>query len=431
MERLDVYLCNRLAGGLERREDGSIEFRYLADYLESPDAAVLSNTLPLSAEPYGEREVSAFFSNLLPDESVRRRIAEILKLTPEDTFGLLRVLGGDCAGAIAFYPSGKRPTDPSEPRYRELSDAEAAAILRNLAARPLGLDDDFLGISGAGAQDKLIACVRNGKILLPLDGTPSTHLIKPDIGRFPQSVFNEWFCMKLSASCGFETAPCDILDFGGEPYYVTTRYDRKEENGLTVRLHQEDFCQLLKCRPEIKYQDQGGPSLVDCARLVREMRLPISDLLSFIDRAVFNFIIGNGDAHGKNFSVLYRGDVPRLAPVYDALSTAVYPPIAKRMAMKFDGKFEFRWVTPGKIVRTFAHAGINEKVVRDSIARQIASVKAHLPELVEKANNSHPSPVYHEILRGIHLRLRQLSPSEEKVPVPAIRRAPGRDGPLR
>lgn len=409
MEQLDVYLCNRLAGMLCRTEDGKMSFRYLADYLASPEAIPLSSTLPLSDVPFAERDIAAFFSNLLPDESVRIRIAEILKLTPEDTFGLLRLIGGDCAGAVAFYEPGRSPTLPVQPSYRQLSEDESADLLTNLANRPLGIAGDFRGISGAGAQDKLIACVSNGRISLPLNGTPSTHIIKPGIDRFPNSVFNEWFCMKLSAACGFDTADCDILRVKGNSYYVTTRYDRETTDGITTRLHQEDFCQLLKCRPEIKYQDQGGPSVVECTQILQQLRLPTSDILGFIDRVIFNFLIGNGDAHGKNFSVLYRNRRPRLAPVYDALCTTVYPAIAKKMAMKFDGKFEFRWITAGKVIRTFARADIGENVVRDSIARQIAALEKHLPRLVDRATGEHPSPIHDEIASGIRRRIRQLN----------------------
>jgi len=405
---LDVYLCNRFTGTLTRAADGTLAFRYDADYLQSSHAAVLSSTLPLSPTPYGERDIAAFFSNLLPDEGVRQRIAEILHLTPEDTFGLLRILGGDCAGAISFYERGKRPNNERAPNYRELSDAEASSLLHDLANRPLGIDEEFRGISGAGAQDKLIACVKGGHVLLPLHGTPSTHIIKPGIERFPESVFNEWFCMQLARKCGFATAEAEILTFDGCPYYVTTRYDREIENGCTQRLHQEDFCQLLKCRPEIKYQDQGGPSVADCVGLLRSLRLPAVNLLSFIDRVIFNFLIGNGDAHGKNFSILYRNGIPSLAPLYDLLCTTVYPPIAKKMAMKFDGEFEFRWITAGKIIRTFARAGVGEKVVRDSLARQMASIRAQLPALVDQANDRHPSAIYHEIIQGIYQRIRQV-----------------------
>ena len=327
MERLDVYLCNRLAGTLQRDPNGTLTFRYLPGYIASDEAIPLSGTLPLGLESFGERDIAAFFSNLLPDESVRRRIAAILRLSPEDTFGLLREIGGDCAGAIAFYEPPRKPSEPAAPTFRRLSNTEAAALLRNLSNRPLGIDDGFRGISGAGAQDKLIACFKDGKVLLPLHGTPSTHIFKPNIDRFPESVFNEWFCMKLSKVSGFDTADCDILTFGGEPIYVTRRYDREERDGIVHRIHQEDFCQLLKCRPEIKYQDQGGPSIVECTKLLLSMRLPLSDVISFVNRCVFNFIVGNGDAHGKNFSILYRNGTPRLAPVYDVICTTVegYP----------------------------------------------------------------------------------------------------------
>ena len=407
MEQLDVYLCDRAVGTLMRSNDGSLSFTYLPEYLEG-NAIPLSSTLPLDAASYGERDIAAFFSNLLPDESVRQRIADILRLTPEDTFGLLRMIGADCAGAIAFHEPGKFPSASTQPTYRELTESEAASLLSDLSNRPLGIGDDFRGISGAGAQDKLIACVHDRKILLPLNGTPSTHIIKPGIDRFPESVFNEWFCMKLSNLCGFETAECDIQEIGGVPYYVTTRYDRETKDGLTRRLHQEDFCQLLKCRPEIKYQDQGGPSVVDCVRALRDLRIPVADVIGFIDRVIFNFLIGNGDAHGKNFSVIYRTRAPRLAPVYDTLCTTIYPAIAKKMAMKFDGKFEFRWVTTGKIVRTFARADIGEKVIFDSIERQIAALRKNIPVMSDLANSNHPSPVYHDIIKGIFSRINQL-----------------------
>lgn len=409
MEQLDVYLCGKLAGMLLRDSNGTLTFRYLPDYIASDSATPISGTLPLGLEPFGERDIAAFFSNLLPDEGVRRRISDFLHLSPDDTFGLLREIGGDCAGAVAFHEPPRKPTEPASPEFRELSESEAASLLQNLANRPLGIDYEFRGISGAGAQDKLIACLKDGKVLLPLHGTPSTHIFKPGIDRFPESVFNEWFCMRLSKACGFDTADCDILTFGGEPVYVTRRYDREEQDGIVRRLHQEDFCQLLKCRPEIKYQDQGGPSIVECTKLLLSTRLPLSDVISFVNRCVFNFIVGNGDAHGKNFSILYRDGTPRLAPVYDVICTTVYPPIAKKMAMKYDGKFEFRWITPGKIARTFVRAGIRENVVRDAVSRQCALVKDNLPALVDEANATNPSPIYHDIVHGIYRRLRQLN----------------------
>lgn len=404
MEALNVYLSGRFAGVLSRDDAGRLSFRYDSEYLASGYEAI-SVTLPLSAEPYQERDIMAFFSNLLPDEGVRRTIAEILRLPFEDTFGILKEIGGDCAGAIAFWEAGKERADVIR-EYKALTEEESLKILTELDRRPLGIDDEFRGISGAGAQDKLIACL-DGKVLkLPLKGTPSTHIIKPDIERFENSVFNEYFVMRLAKACGLNVAKCDILTLKDRHFYVTERFDREVVNGRVTRLHQEDFCQLLKCRPEIKYQDQGGPSLVECVKLIREtLRLPAVDVLEFVDRVIFNFLVGNGDAHGKNFSVLYRNGQPRLSPAYDIISTTVYPVISKKMAMKFDGEYNFRWITKGKIVRTFERGGIGEKIVLASIAKMCARMTEVLPAFIDEVTAAHPCEIYHDIIRGIRARL--------------------------
>lgn len=404
MEALNVYLSGRFAGVLSRDDAGRLSFRYDSEYLASGYEAI-SVTLPLSVEPYQERDIMAFFSNLLPDEGVRRTIAEILRLPFEDTFGILKEIGGDCAGAIAFWEAGKERADEIR-EYKSLTEEESLKILTELDRRPLGIDDEFRGISGAGAQDKLIACL-DGKVLkLPLKGTPSTHIIKPDIERFENSVFNEYFVMRLAKACGINVAKCDILTLKDRHFYVTERFDREVVNGRVTRLHQEDFCQLLKCRPEIKYQDQGGPSLVECVKLIREtLRLPAVDVLEFVDRVIFNFLVGNGDAHGKNFSVLYRNGQPRLSPAYDIISTTVYPAISKKMAMKFDGEYNFRWITKGKIVRTFERGGIGEKIVLASIAKMCARMTEVLPAFIDEVTAAHPCEIYHDIIRGIRARL--------------------------
>lgn len=404
MEALNVYLSGRFAGVLSRDDAGRLSFRYDSEYLALGYEAI-SVTLPLSAEPYQERDIMAFFSNLLPDEGVRRTIAEILRLPFEDTFGILKEIGGDCAGAIAFWEAGKERAEEIR-EYKSLTEEESFKILTELDRRPLGIDDEFRGISGAGAQDKLIACL-DGKVLkLPLKGTPSTHIIKPDIERFENSVFNEYFVMRLAKACGLNVAKCDILTLKDRHFYVTERFDREVVNGRVTRLHQEDFCQLLKCRPEIKYQDQGGPSLVECVKLIREtLRLPAVDVLEFVDRVIFNFLVGNGDAHGKNFSVLYRNGQPRLSPAYDIISTTVYPAISKKMAMKFDGEYNFRWITKGKVVRTFERGGIGEKIVLASIAKMCARMTEVLPAFIDEVIAAHPCEIYHDIIRGIRTRL--------------------------
>ena len=406
MSVLDVYLKGNWAGRLEEALDGLV-FAYNEEYVRSAAAEPLSFVLPLRAEPYAGTEVEAFFSNLLPDDYVRTRIGEILQIPRENTFALLEAIGGDCAGAIALYPRGMTPTSEIQD-YRRLEDAEAVRILANLEKRPLNIGEEGFRISGSGAQDKLVACVRGGHVWLPLRGTPSTHIIKPDIRNYPGSVLNEWFCMRLASACGHDVAGCDVLPLCGERYYVTTRYDRVDVSGVTKRLHQEDFCQLLKVDPRHKYESHGGPGFASCFRLLRDLELSAADSVAFLERVVFNFLVGNGDAHGKNFSVIYNGRTCSLAPMYDVMSTAIYPEVGKRMAMKVDGEYAFTWMTTGKFLRMAKSLGLNEKVMRTILSRQRSRILRQTPRLTERLGRIHPSAVYGRIADGIAQRCAQL-----------------------
>jgi len=115
-----------------------------------------------------------------------------------------------------------------------------------------------------------------------------------------------------------------------------------DAKGRLLRQHQEDFCQALGVIPELKYQNEGGPDLAQCFDLVRRVTRPSApQVLRLLDYVVFNALIGNHDAHAKNFSLLYVGKAPILAPLYDTLSTAVYPGLTPKMAMKLGSKYNF------------------------------------------------------------------------------------------
>ena len=168
MESLDVYLNDRKVGRLDD-ENGSLSFAYDEGYLADGVREPLSHALPLRREPYSHVAVEPVLSNLLPDDIIRTRLGEILQIPRENTFAFLKAIGGDCAGAVAFFPSGRTPAADTAGEFRELSDDEAGAVLDNLEKRPLDIGEEGLRISGAGAQDKLIACIRDGRVLLPLN----------------------------------------------------------------------------------------------------------------------------------------------------------------------------------------------------------------------------------------------------------------------
>ncbi|MBQ3807588.1 MAG: type II toxin-antitoxin system HipA family toxin [Kiritimatiellae bacterium] len=412
MESLEVYLNERKVGRLDD-DNGSLSFAYDTVYLSSGIHEPLSHALPLRVEPYAHREVEPVLSNLLPDDVIRTRLGEILQIPRENTFALLKALGGDCAGAVSFFPPEISPTAASDGEFRELSDDEAGAILDNLEKRPLDVGEAGFRISGAGAQDKLIACVRSGQVLLPLNGTPSTHIIKTEIRNYPGSVENEWYSMSLASACGLSVAASEIAEIGGRRRFVSTRYDRALLDGRVVRLHQEDFCQMLGIDPRRKYEALGGPGIVTSFRLLRELPVSAADALEFIDRVIFNFLVGNGDAHGKNFSVLYRDGVASLAPMYDVMCTTVYPDVGRRMAMKIDDEYAFKWITSGKFTRMAVKIGVSEKIMLREVSKMSRRVRREADSVASRCNRVWPSCVYASIAAGIAHRLDQIQDRRE------------------
>jgi serine/threonine-protein kinase HipA len=200
-----------------------------------------------------------------------------------------------------------------------------------------------LRLSLAGAQDKLPVVFDGARIGLPLNGTPSSHILKPAIHAVEDSVINEGFCMALAEAIQLRPAKSKVHFVLDRSFLLVERYDRIiNTSGHRQRLHQEDFCQALGVVPEMKYQNEGGPDLAQCFDLVRIATRPNApQVLRMLDYVIFNTLIGNHDAHAKNFSLLYSGKASVLAPLYDTLSTAVYPTLTTKMAMKIGSKYKF------------------------------------------------------------------------------------------
>ncbi|MBE6372135.1 MAG: type II toxin-antitoxin system HipA family toxin [Lentisphaerae bacterium] len=410
MEKLDVFLLGKRVGVLES-DRGKLTFHYLPEYLRKTNAAAISYSLPLQSEPFDPAVTGVFFDNLLPPDVVRKRLGKILHLSRHNIFGFLKAIGGDCAGAIALYPpSGTETAGTSAPTFRKLSDEEAAQILMDLPKRPLNLGkEEGFRISGTGAQDKLIACVKKGKILLPLFGAPSTHIIKPPVAAYHDSVFNEFFCMRLAQTMGLPAPECEILTLKDVPYYCVTRFDRQTADGQISRLHQEDFCQLFSVDPEKKYENEGGPTIPQCFRLIRKMRLGTAGQVDFLRRIIFNVLIGNGDAHAKNFSVLYRGKNIRLAPVYDLLCTEIYDSLAHETAMSIGGETSFAGITRESFSQMARECKIRSDLVMTLIDEMLEKITPASKSLAGELNRQHPSTVYAEICRIIKRQAARLA----------------------
>ena len=333
--QLNVFLGTEKVGVLEQDDHGALWFGYDPAWLASRRAVQLSASLPLREDRFRSKECRPFFAGLLPEEMSRKLVASRFGVSERNDFALLEQIGAECAGAVSLLPPGEIPR-AGDASYREIEAGDLEEKLRGLPKAPLLAGEDGIRLSLAGAQGKAVVTMRDGSYLLPLDGSPSTHILKPDSERFPGLVENEFFCMRLAANLGLDVAPVTIRSAGSIRFLQVTRYDRRADGkDRWERIHQEDFCQALGIAPELKYQNEGGPGLMDCFHLVREnSTTPVFDVLKLFDAVVFNFLIGNNDAHGKNFSFLYDGGETRLAPLYDLVSTELYPDLSVRMAMK-------------------------------------------------------------------------------------------------
>ncbi len=335
MSELIVYLVGRCAGSLIRKDNGNLQFRYRADY----DGPAISQSLPIRQEAYPNRICRAVFGGLLLEGEARDAMARNLGVSVGNDYALLEALGGDCAGALTVL----EPDEPlpAEPATRLLDERQLDAILRELPQRPLAADPaEGTRLSLAGAQPKLPAILDEKRVALPLNAAAATtHILKPEPERFPGLVDNEAFCMELAYAVGLPVARVEKrTSSSGLPYLSVERYDRELTSEPIGRLHQEDFCQALGQASERKYQAEGGPTVADSVRLLRECSVrPAQDLITFWRALVYNWLIGNCDAHAKNFSLLYDASVPALAPLYDLVSTTVYDGLTKRLAMSIDG----------------------------------------------------------------------------------------------
>ena len=333
---LDVYLSEERVGVLEQDDSGAMRFCYQEAWLEAPHAVPLSQSLPLKAEPFNRKESRPFFAGLLPEEDSRKLIAKRFGISERNDFSLLERIGAECAGAVSLLRSDEEQGASAE-SYQEISLGELGQKFAQLPTRPLWAGEDGVRLSLAGAQGKLAVMIEEGRYFLPQNGAPSTHILKPQSLYFENLTENEFFCMRLAKEIGLVVAPVEMGVAGETNFLQVERYDRAmESNKRRRRLHQEDFCQALGIPPELKYQQEGGPNLKKCFALLREVSsAPGPDILALFDAVVFNFLIGNSDAHGKNFSLLRSesGQV-RLAPLYDLVCMQVYSGLLDELAMK-------------------------------------------------------------------------------------------------
>lgn len=412
---LNVFLNSRLVGQLVREPSGGVSFAYARNWLDWEHRMPVSLSLPLQENRYSGAPVMAVFDNLLPDSDlIRRRVAERVGAEGVDAFSLLSQIGRDCVGALQFLPDGQEPQPMSELTGEPVDEAQIGAILSDLDLAPLGIrrENDFR-ISVAGAQEKTALLRKDGQWIEPTGTTPTTHIIKPQIGRLPNgmdlsdSVENEYLCLKLMEAFGLRVANVEMAQFGDKKALVVERFDRRwTSDGRLIRLPQEDCCQALSIVPTQKYQNEGGPGISDIMELLLGSDDPNKDRYDFFKSNVLFWLLGATGGHGKNFSIsLLPGGRFRMTPLYDVLTVQTTVDARQierkyfKLAMNFGNSNHYKVanIVGRHIVETGVQSGLSRTVVQGLFEE----LRETSPAIIETTFNQLPEDFPEALLASI------------------------------
>ncbi len=391
---LDVYLGEILLGEIEDRGLGFVVFDFAEEAIDHFGAGsrVLSVGIPTSYEQVDAWTASYFFGGLLPEGRALDSVAAQFQVDTRDTFGILRLIGRESAGALTIVPQGEGPPEPDRHPPPPLSDAEIAAMVAEIGQAPLGItiEQDEVRLSLAGVQDKLLLVrLPNGELAQPGRGQPSTVIVKWNSNDdWPDLVANEAFCLTVSTVLGVQSADCGVRVVDGQRLLVVDRYDRVlEPNGNVRRLHQEDICQAAVTNPQYKYETRGGPSLRTVAELLdRHSFRPGIDRTELFRLVTVNALLGNCDAHAKNLSLLHAPEGVTLAPAYDIVSTAIYPQHSRVLGMRIGGVERLLDVDSDALLAMADDIGISHRLARSQLDELRLAVFDALDAASERAH---------------------------------------------
>lgn len=380
--KLLVYRDGALVGTL--LDESPIQFVYDLAWRKNHQVPISPN-ISLSQAEHSGQTVESYFENLLPEAGIRDLLK--LKYQTTTTFGLLSVIGGDTASDLTMLPEGELPKPPQYQAitWQDVADqfTQQQGVIRNIQ------EQGGLRISLAGAQRKLSICIdKDGNPLLPLGSSPSTYIVKPDIHGFEgvwASAINESFVMRLATKLKLGVAEVSYQPIAKA--CVIKRYDRLLDiDGQIKKLHQLDLCQIDGKSSTIKYETDGGPTLLRCRELLSQSGVNAADTKRFIQWLFFNLYVGNHDSHAKNLSIYFSQNGVRLTPFYDLLSTSIYSGLSRTFAFNIGGENKPSNIHQDQVIAMAESLGFKAKYVLN-IAEEISNnLLAALDETSKEIN---------------------------------------------
>ncbi|MBS3843026.1 type II toxin-antitoxin system HipA family toxin [Proteus mirabilis] len=327
-----------------------------------------------------QTKLTPFFSNLLPEETMRNYLAERASVNPAREFFLLWVLGQDLAGAITVEPADGEALPPNV--HQDIDDETKI--------------DVPMRFSLAGVQLKFSAVQQaNGGLIIPATGQGGSWIVKLPSSRFDAVPENEYSMMELARMLGMDVPETQLLPisqianipdgigkfgdaFKNAQAFVIKRFDRAGDQAV----HIEDFAQVFGVYPQDKYKKASMRNIAQVIGIEGQDE----DIAEFTRRLVFNTLIGNADMHLKNWSVIYKDKrTASIAPAYDFVSTIPYIP-DDSASLKVSRSKKFSDFTLDELSHLAAKAMLPEKLVLDTAKQTVAGFheiwakeKAHLP----------------------------------------------------
>jgi serine/threonine-protein kinase HipA len=385
-------------------------FEYSPQWQDLKNAFSLSPHIRHTGEAPPVGAVHRFLGNLLPEGRALEVASIVYQMSRDNVFGLIRLLGKEPVGAFSFTPfeEGQRNAEAIEPIRREIPDEELSQRIRERDNIPFPVWDQKVRLSVAGYQDKLQVMVEGNRISLVDGSLSSTHILKPE-SRNPHTPFmvaNEHFCMTLAAAMGLPTAPVSVRRIP-DPILLIERFDRvvtfgpesPEEISAVERRHVIDGCQALDLPATFKYERNFGHSAdvrniregVSFARLFslqEHFEQPAGARTFMLRWALFQLLIGNSDAHGKNISFFLRRTRLSPAPLYDLVSVNAYGDnenVEQEMAMAYGDAFLLEEITPFELAAFGKNTGTRPALLAREIMRMAQAALRLAPELADSA----------------------------------------------
>lgn len=378
---LIVVLYGQRIGRLDREPGGGASFTYDPEYLLRAVRPQLSMRLPLREAPFPAARTLPFLDGLLPENREARREKARARGIPDDPVSLLSVMGWDCPGAVQIFPEDEiEQMLGREGGLEPVTDDEIGARIARLRDHSAGwtLPEEHWSLAGQQEKFALAQQVRDDGSTgwaEAFGSAPTTHIVKPGIGRLHHQALVEHATMRAAALLGLSVAETEYVHFAGESAIVVKRFDRVPvASGAVRRIHQEDLAQATGRLPESKYEEDGGPTARDMSRIIRDhAHTPAPELTKLADFVLINYVAAAPDGHAKNISIriLPDGDV-RVAPLYDLASGLPYSKadVDRRLALSIGGERQLSRIHAGQWARAARELGVREDALHDH-ARQL------------------------------------------------------------